>query len=134
MNRLEADQRAKSNSRNDSRRWGLVLAVVVLGLAGAVFVRAHAPADKMAAPSVTFTWTAPTTGSAVDHYLAEVKINDLEVMEFGPLAQEQVTVQVAYGNKYQVRVAAVDAKGIQGPMSIWSEPYSPELDPPVFLP
>jgi hypothetical protein len=134
MPRHEDYQKAKSNPRNDSRRWWLVLAVLVLGVSGAAYVRAHAPAEKMAAPSVTFTWSAPTTGSAVAHYRAEVLVNDREVFEYGPLNGERLTVQVAYGNKYQVRVAAVDAAGIQGPMSVWSEPYSPELDPPVFLP
>ena len=134
MTRLQDYQKAKLNPRNDYRRWWVLLVVLALGLSGAVYVRANAPQEKMAAPSVTFTWAPPTIGSPVDHYRAEILVNDREVLEFGPLAQEQVTIQVAYGNKYQVRVAAVDAAGIQGPMSIWSEPYSPELDPPVFLP
>jgi len=39
---------------------------------------------------------------------------------------------VIYGNKYRLRVAAVDDAGVQGPQSIWSQPYTPELAPPGF--
>jgi len=109
-------------------------AILIVGLLGAAFVRASVTHDKMDAPLVKFTWTAPTTGSPVAHYLAEVEVNERDVLVFGPLNLAEVTVPVAYGNKYRVRVAAVDAQGIQGPMSVWSEPYSPELDPPVFTP
>jgi hypothetical protein len=59
-------------------------------------------------------------------------VNERDTLFFDSVMSESIAVPVVYGNKYRIRVAAVDASDIQGPMSIWSAPYTPELAPPGF--
>ncbi len=79
-----------------------------------------------------YTWTAPEYGTPVDHYVAQLLVNDVDILTIEDLPSEYVSVEVVYGNKYSIRVAGVDAQGNQGPYSEWSEPYTPELGPPEF--
>ena len=107
------------------------LFLIALGASSAL-VLADDHNDKEVTPRMIFTWSAPTTGTPVDHYVAQVLVNERDTMELGPLPLTEVSIFAEYGNKYRIRVAAVDADGIQGPMSLWSEPHSPELAPPSF--
>ncbi|MEN8006187.1 MAG: hypothetical protein ABFS42_04190 [Candidatus Krumholzibacteriota bacterium] len=112
-----------------------VLLAVVLILAvgiGTALVQENKTFNSQSAPDTEFTWTAPTTGTAVHHYVVEVLINERDTRVFDPVPSESIMLPVVYGNKYRVRVAAVDAAGVQGPHSLWSLPYTPELAPPGF--
>jgi hypothetical protein len=122
----------EKNSR--STAWKVLLAVVVISLAGigTALVQENKDAGEQVAPDVVFTWTAPTTGTPVDHYVAQILVNDIDTLFIDSVPTESLTLPVVYGNKYQVRVAGVDASDVQGPMSLWSLPYTPELDPPGF--
>jgi hypothetical protein len=60
----------------------------------------------------------------------EVEVNGQEIIDMGTVTTESIMLPMQYGNKYRVRVAGVDAQGVQGPFSIWSEPLSPEIAPP----
>ncbi len=88
--------------------------------------------DVATAPAAEYTWTAPTYGTPVHHYVVQILVNDVDTLTIDPVFSEQYTVDVIYGNKYLVRVAAVDAAGIQGGYSSWAVPYTPELTPPEF--
>jgi len=103
------------------------LLLVILGASSALVL-----ADEKAPAEMHFTWQAPSTGSPAVHYVAQVLVNERDTLELGPLTATEVTIAAEYGNKYRIRVAAVDADGIQGPMSLWSDPHSPELGPPSF--
>jgi len=112
-----------------------VLLAVVLLLAvgiGTALVQENKTFSTQSAPDVEFTWTAPTTGTAVHHYTVEVLINERDTQVFDSVPSESLMLPVIYGNKYRLRVAAVDAAGVQGIMSLWSQPYTPELAPPGF--
>ena len=112
-----------------------VLLAVVLILAvgiGTALVQENKTFNSQSAPDVEFAWTAPTTGTPVHHYVVEVLMNKRDTQMFDSVPSESIMLPVIYGNKYEVRVAAVDAAGIQGPQSIWSLPYTPELAPPGF--
>jgi len=85
----------------------------------------------MAQEEVTYTWTAPTTGSAVDHYVLQVSVDG------GPFTTEDDAVSgttyvltATYEHEYTVRVAGVDSQGRQGPYSASSDPYTPSLGAP----
>ena len=112
----------------------VLLAVVIISVVGigTALVQENKSFNSQSAPDVEFVWTAPTTGSAVHHYRAQVRVNDVDSIYFDPVPSESILLPVLYGNKYQIRVAAVDAAGIQGPMSMWSLPYTAELAPPGF--
>ena len=121
---------------NRSHWWKVLLAVVVIAVAGIgtalVQENKNKRFDSTSAPDQEFVWTAPTTGTPVDHYVAQVVINDQDTLFFDPVPSEEMLVEVTYGNKYQMRVAGVDAANIQGPWSIWSQPVAPNIDPPGF--
>ncbi len=99
------------------------------GVCGGFF---EAIAEVDSAPAAEYVWSAPTYGTAVEYYVAEVMINDVDIQTLDPLPSEYVSVEVVFGNKYRIRVAAVDKNGIQGPFSPWSAPFTPELAPPQF--
>ena len=110
------------------------LAVVVVSAVGigTALVQENKTFNSQAAPDVEFVWTAPVTGTSVHHYVAQVLVNERDTLYFGPVTAESISLPVIYGNKYRIRVAAVDADDIQGSMSMWSLPYTPELAPPGF--
>ena len=112
---------------------GLLAVVLIQGVGiGTGLVQEDKVFNSQSAPDTEFTWTAPTTGTAVDHYVVVVLINERETQSFDSVPSESIMLPVIYGNKYRVRVAGVDASNIQGPYSPWSQPYTPELAPPGF--
>lgn len=70
------------------------------------------------ATSVNYTWTAPTTGSPVVHYVVQIS-NDGQTWETQPAFAytEEWILEVNYGVPYYLRVAGVDGLGRQG---VWS--------------
>ena len=89
--------------------------------------------DVEEAIAAVATWTAPEHVAPVDHYVSQILVNDVDILTIEDLPSEYVSVEVVYGNKYELRVAGVDAQGNQGPYSEWSEPYTPELPHPRFF-
>jgi hypothetical protein len=134
MNRPSSHETSRLSYRRKSRLTGILVLAVVAALGSVFLVQANTDHDKMAAPSVRYTWSAPSNGTPVVSYKAEVLVNDRDLLIFEGLQEEAVTIQVDFGNKYLVRVAAVDAADMQGPWSSWSLAYAPELDPPTFNP
>jgi hypothetical protein len=72
---------------------------------------------------LTYTWTPPTTGSAVHHYVVQTSTTatswtTLTAQPTTPV----ITIPAAVGVNIQVRVAGVDAQGRQG---LWSDPSVP---------
>ena len=98
-------------------------------LALAAFPVLGGPEDNITAD---YTWTAPEYGTPVEHYIAQVMVNDVDIQTLDNIPSEFVSVVVVYGNNYRIRVAGVDADGNQGPYSEWSDPYTPEVGPPGF--
>jgi len=108
--------------------WSLPMVAVLLltvGLNGA-------QGDVVDAPDSEYVWTAPVYGSTVSYYVVQVLVNEVDTLDLDPVVARRVSVPMQYGNKYQVRVAGVDADGNQGPYSSWSFAYTPELSPPGF--
>ena len=66
------------------------------------------------------------------HEFFQGLVNERDTLFYGPVMTESIMLPVVYGNKYRIRVAAVDAYEIQGPLSMWSLPYIPEPAPPGF--
>jgi hypothetical protein len=110
-----------------------LLAVAVLfavGIAGAQFKDKLFQTDS--APDEVYSWTAPTDGGSVHHYVAEVYVNRSKTLVFDNLTTTTLQFPAEYGDDYMVRVAAVNAENRQGPWSNWSEPYMVEVDSPGF--
>lgn len=79
---------------------------------------------------VNYQWTAPTTGTVVDHYVVEQSVNSGPWTQVGTASSNTFTLTAAVGNSYQLRVAGVDADDRQGPYSVTSDPYVPDAGPP----
>ena len=87
------------------------------------------PAAQMVA-EVAYTWTAPTTGSPAASYVVEHSVEGGAYVRVATTTTESYTLAAVFGESHQVRVAAVDGQGRQGPFSQPSEPYTPELGLP----
>ncbi len=103
----------------------------LLLLALPVLVFAIAPtALAQTTEAVNYSWTAPTTGSAVHHYVVEHSINGGAWVQVATVTINGYTLAATYGEAHRIRVAGVDAQGRQGPFSVASEPYTPDLGAP----
>lgn len=83
-------------------------------------------------PSVTYQWTTPAGGSPVVQYVVEVRVDGGDWVEYLTTSNETVTFvnTLEYLKTYEVRVAGVDALDRQGPFSVPSDPYTPDLGVP----
>ncbi len=100
--------------------FGVILA---LGLLGAL------PAAAQTV-EVTASWTPPTEGSPVDHYVLQLSTNGGPFTTVGSVTGTSYSLDLTVGNTYIARVAGVDAQDRQGTWSASSDPYSPDLGPP----
>lgn len=105
------------------RKSGLIvtLALLLVALGG----------SALAQEEVTYTWTAPTSGSAVDHYVVQHSVNGGPFVTVNDAVSGNTFVLTAsYEDEHVVRVAGVDSSGRQGPYSVPSDPYTPSLGAP----
>lgn len=79
---------------------------------------------------VSYTWTAPTTGTAVDHYVVEHSIDGGTWVQVASVSTNSYTLTASVGNSHRIRVAGVDASDRQGPYSLPSDPHSPDAGAP----
>jgi hypothetical protein len=80
--------------------------------------------------TVHYAWTAPTTGSAVHHYIVQHKIDDGAWVSVASVVTLTYDLAATYLVAHQIRVAGVDALNRQG---LWSEPsesYMPDAGAP----
>ncbi|MDX2472967.1 MAG: hypothetical protein QNL91_04605 [Candidatus Krumholzibacteria bacterium] len=80
--------------------------------------------------AVSYTWTAPTTGTAVDHYVVQHSVDGGTWSQVSTVSTNNYTLTATIGNSHQIRVAGVDASDRQGPYSVASDPYSPDPGSP----
>lgn len=84
------------------------------------------PAAAGAQEQVRYEWTAPTTGSAVDHYVVQRHDGTTWGNET-TTAETSAVLEMEPG--WMVRVAGVDVWGRQGPWSDASDPFADEGAP-----
>jgi hypothetical protein len=81
--------------------------------------------------NTTYTWTAPTIGSAVHHYVVQTST---DATAWTTLAAQPtsptITIACPVGTNIQVRVAGVDALSRQGVWSVASDPFVPDAGAP----
>lgn len=83
------------------------------------------------AVTVTWTWTAPTTGSAVHHYVVQTTNNGTTWTDVPTqLTTNSYTRSCTVGVNIQIRVAGVDAAGRQGVWSDAADPFVPDAGVP----
>ncbi len=99
----------------------------ILALLGAV---GAAPAAAQTTVQVTASWTAPTEGSPVEHYVLQLSTDGGPFVTVGSVTGTEYVLELEVGSTYIARVAGVDAQDRQGPWSEESEPYTPDIGPP----
>jgi hypothetical protein len=94
----------------------LVISVALLG--GILY------APVSAAP-VSWSWSAPTTGTPAHHYVVEVRVEGGSWVRLGvEPTTPTVFIDMTPNLSHEVRVAALDAQGHQGG---WSPVSAPEV-------
>ncbi len=78
----------------------------------------------VSALTVTYNWTAPTTGSPVEHYEFQQNTDGDGWVDVGVSAEESITLDMPMGVTIN-RVRGVDEHGRAGP---WSEPSAEFID------
>jgi hypothetical protein len=99
----------------------------------AVLLAAILPAASAMAQTeiaVSYTWTAPTTGTAVEYYVVEHSVNGGQWTQVDTTTENSYTLNATLGQSHQIRVAGVDAENRQGPFSNASDPYMPDAGAP----
>jgi len=83
-----------------------------------------------------YTWNPPVEGSPVVHYVVQHSINGGPFMDTAEVLGESCLVPLEMGGDHQIRVAGVDGQDHQGPWSLSSDVYRPEVlinPPPEYL-
>ena len=84
----------------------------------------------MAQEDVSFTWSAPTTGSTVAHYVVQHQVDGGVWVNIDTTTLESYTLSAEYDVAHSIRVAGVDSESRQGPWSVASTAYTPTLGAP----
>jgi len=77
-----------------------------------------------------FTWTAPTSGTAVDHYIVQHSVDGGAWTQVTTVTTNTYTLAATMGASHRIRVAGVDAASRQGPFSLPSTAYVPDPGAP----
>lgn len=107
----------------------LLLVCVMVAAAGLGPANAQAPEFEV----WRFSWSAPTTGSVVDHYIVEVQ-KDGSVLEHRFVTDDdtrEYAFDAFYDHDYEVMVTAVDAEGRRGEPSAYSIRETCNRPPPT---
>lgn len=99
--------------------------LAALGLCGVL------PAAAQTSVEVTASWTAPTEGSPVHHYVLQLSIDGGAYSTVATVTGgTSQTLDLEIGHIYRARVAGVDSQDRQGPWSQESDAYTPDVGPP----
>ena len=101
----------------------------VLGLLITTIIMAT-PAVAQTEMAVNYQWTAPSTGSPVDHYVVQHSVNGGPWVQIATASSNSYTLNATVGEAHSIRVAGVDANDRQGAYSSASDPYTPDLGTP----
>jgi hypothetical protein len=102
--------------------------LIILGAMSLMLIQGAALAQTEV--DVNYSWTAPTTGSPVDHYVIQHSINDGSWTQIATSASNSYTLTATVGDSHRIRVAGVDAQSRQGGFSVASDAYEPDVGPP----
>ena len=80
--------------------------------------------------NVSYTWTAPATGSAVVSYVVEQSIDGGTWTQIATSSTNSYSLAATTGHSHRIRVAGVDASSRQGAYSDPSDAYTPDAGAP----
>lgn len=104
------------------------LLIAALGLA--LLTLGQSAAQAQTTVDVDYSWTAPTSGSPVDHYVVQHSVDGGAWYQVGTAASNSYTLSAEVGHSHRLRVAGVDAQSRLGEYSDPSDAYTPDPGPP----
>jgi hypothetical protein len=96
----------------------------------AIMALAALPAAAQTTVEVTASWTPPTEGSPVHHYVLQLSTDGGPFTTVGSVTGTSYVMDLEIGRTYVARVSGVDDQSRQGPWSESSDPYTPDVGPP----
>jgi hypothetical protein len=103
------------------RRISILVALVVLLFIGSLEAQTQ---------TVHYTWTPPTTGSAVHHYLVQHSLNGGAWVQVASVTAPAYDLAESNLDSHSIRVCGVDKVDRQGPWSTPSDLDTPDAGPP----
>ncbi|MFO7654566.1 MAG: hypothetical protein R6X25_12215 [Candidatus Krumholzibacteriia bacterium] len=97
-----------------------------------ILLAATAPAGAQTSTvNLSYTWSPPSTGSAVHHYIVQHSVNGGPFTTVASLvSSNSYDLEATIGDEHAIRVAAVDAQNRIGPYSPSSDPFTAAIGPP----
>ena len=111
------------------KRTMTLTATITLAILATALLAAPASAQTTTV-NVSYTWTAPTTGSAVVTYIVQDSVDAGSFTQVGTSSTTSYTLAASVGHSHSIRVAGVDAQSRQGPWSAASDVYTPDAGAP----
>ncbi len=111
------------------KRNSIITATLALAFLTTVLLAAPASAQTTTV-NVSYTWTAPTTGTAVTSYVIEQSIDGGAWTQVATSSTTSYTLAASVGHAHRIRVAGVDAQSRQGVYSAASDAYTPDAGAP----
>jgi hypothetical protein len=102
----------------------------VLGVLIALSLCGALPAAAQTSVQVTASWNPPTEGSPVVHYVLQLSIDGGNFTTVATVEGVSHVLELEIDRTYIARVAGVDAQDRQGPWSLPSDPYTPDVGAP----
>ena len=102
--------------------------IAILGTLTALILLAGPAAAQTT--DLNYGWDAPTTGTAVVHYVVQHSVNGGTWTQIATSSTNSYTLTATTGDSHQIRVAGVDAEDRMGPFSEPSDPFAPDAGPP----
>jgi hypothetical protein len=106
-----------------------LLKITIFAVLLAVFLPA-ASSFAQTEVQVNYTWTAPSTGSPVNHYIVQHSVNGGSWTQIGTSNDNTYTLTATVGQSHQIRVRGVDDQNREGLWSEASDPYLPDAGAP----
>ena len=111
------------------KRTPILKITLVLAILTAALLAAPASAQTTTV-NVAYTWTAPTTGSAVVQYVIEHSVDGGAWTQIATSSTTSYTLAATIGHSHRIRVAGDDAQNRQGAFSAASDAYTPDAGAP----
>jgi len=121
-NPLEISLKRESLMKRTNTFLIILGAMALLLMQGAALAQTELPVD--------YTWTAPTTGSPVVHYVIQHSVNGGDWAQIATSTSNTFTLTATVGDAHRIRVAGVDAEARQGGYSLPSDAYTPDVGAP----
>lgn len=106
-----------------------LLKITVFAVMLAVILPAASSLAQTEMP-VSYTWTAPTSGTAVEFYVIQHSVDGGQWIQVATSTENSYTLNATVGQSHQIRVAGVDADTRMGVFSVASDPYLPDAGAP----